>query len=155
MNYKFLATKIDKEFMREFKNENIQKRLPANTVVYKPWGYEYCMDEGCSHNIWILHVNRGESTSLHAHRNKDTFLFVLSGELQFGTFKGTFMIYPYDKIFIEKKVFHRMMSTTDNTIVMEIESSCNKFDSLRLTDAWKREHLPYDANCKIIRLGCE
>lgn len=155
MNYKFLATKIDKDFIAKNLKQEKSKLEDfdfSNAVIYKPWGQEYLINEDIPHDqcIWILHFDKSYGTSLHCHKYKDTILYVLSGQLLFGTIKGCFLVYPSDKIFIGKKVFHTMSS--NDAIVMEVESTCDKLDSIRLTDQWNRKGKPYEAGCKVVKL---
>ena len=51
----------------------------SDVVVKKPWGKEYLIYENEDLGIWFLHIEEGQSTSMHCHPKKNTGLIVMDG----------------------------------------------------------------------------
>ena len=48
-----------------------------NTIVKKPWGYEYLVYENDEVGLWFLYIAKDQQTSMHCHPNKTTGLILL------------------------------------------------------------------------------
>jgi mannose-6-phosphate isomerase-like protein (cupin superfamily) len=108
-------------------------------VVNKPWGYEYLMFENKEVSIWILSLNRNESTSMHCHPNKKTTLIVIRGEVLCTTLEGFFKRKAGEGLAVESSVFHTTKAVSrGGAIIMEMESPPNKRDLVRLKDLYGR-----------------
>lgn len=114
--------------------------------VRKPWGYEYLAYENEHVGIWILHINKDESTSMHCHPLKDTGLIVLSGEVDISFLNSTHRKIGLQKTMIRKGLFHSSRAINDDVIILEIESPKDKQDLIRLYDNYGRRFQPYETN---------
>jgi mannose-6-phosphate isomerase-like protein (cupin superfamily) len=115
-----------------------------NVVVRKPWGCEYKIYTRDPHlGIWKLHLNYGESTSLHCHPSKKTALIVLSGSAEVSFLNGTHILNPPQKMMIREGVFHKTTALSD-LVMIEVETPDNKQDILRLEDNYNRSGQPYE-----------
>lgn len=124
-----------------------------DTIVVKPWGYEYMAYEDGAKFIcaWVLHMkNNGTGTSIHCHRNKITLIHVISGEILVQTLHGKFTLESGDEMWIDKATFHAMRATAEDTVLTEIESPSFKPDAIRLKDRWGRERQEYESQCKLV-----
>ena len=115
-----------------------------NLVVKKPWGYEYLLFENDFVAIWVLHLKKGQRTSMHCHPLKKTSLVVLSGIAQSSTLSEWFDLEALDGLIIENGVFHTTKASTDEVFVMEMETPPNKKDLVRLKDSYGREGKGYE-----------
>lgn len=144
----FNLKKKDIQTLLNFKNyEDIKKTKQdySKIVVKKPWGYEYLLFSNKYFAMTILHIKKGEQTSLHCHPNKSTALFVLSGKILFSTLDKKIKIEPSDGCYIDKKVFHRSKSISDKgSYLLEIETPVNKQDLVRLKDSYGRKGKGYE-----------
>ena len=114
--------------------------------VVKPWGYEYLAYENDNVGIWILHINEGESTSMHCHPLKDTGLIVLSGEVEVSFLNGSQTRKDLQKTMIRKGLFHSSKAINGDAVILEIESPKEKEDLVRLYDNYGRRFQPYEDN---------
>ncbi len=112
-----------------------------NVIVKKPWGKEYLIFENVG--IWALHINKGESTSLHCHPKKNTGLIILKGEVEVSFLNDSRIHVPMDKIMIRRGLFHSSKAITD-AVILEIESPKDKLDLVRFTDNYGRKYKPYE-----------
>jgi len=120
-----------------------------NVVVKKPWGYEYLLFENDFVGIWILHLTKGCSTSIHCHPSKKTSLVVLSGKVLSSTLSEWFDLNTLDGLILENGVFHSSKAVSKDVFIMEIETPPNKKDLVRLKDAYGREGQAYEGKCKM------
>lgn len=124
----------------------------GSSVVLKPWGYEYLSFENQKAAVWVLHLKRGSSTSMHCHLRKSTSLLVISGNPTVATLGSSHSLSPLDGVLIEGGVFHSTRSSPDqDTILIEIESPPDKGDLVRLTDEYGRENKGYEGASQIDR----
>jgi len=111
--------------------------------VKKPWGYEFSVfKEGVS--VRVLHINKGEETSLHCHMKKDVLIILLNGRAKLFR-KGTLTDYMEDvelkPMFVRqipKTIFHKTEALEDS-VVLEIESTGDVHDLVRGEDKYKRK----------------
>jgi len=128
----------------------------SGTAVVKPWGYEYLVYESPDKSIcaWVLHMkNNGLGTSLHCHRNKQTRLTVLDGEVTVSTINQELSLSRNQEALIDQAAFHSLTAITDPCVVVEIESPSNKPDAIRWKDIWGRERQEYEAQCELVHIG--
>lgn len=120
-----------------------------NIIVKKPWGYEYLMFENDYVAIWILHLKKNQTTSIHCHPRKKTSLVVLSGKVRSSTLTEWFDLNIMDGLILESGVFHTTKALTNDVFVMEIETPPNKKDLVRLKDSYGREDKGYEGKNKM------
>ncbi|MEW6557333.1 MAG: NAD-dependent epimerase/dehydratase family protein [Elusimicrobiota bacterium] len=124
---------------------NIQPESYKNKVVSKPWGYEFLVFENNETSVWLLYLEKGNSTSMHCHPQKKTSLIILSGKAMSNTFLSYNYLKGGDAIIIEKGVFHFTKVLSDNGLfLLEIENPPNKTDLVRLEDRYGRVTYGYE-----------
>jgi len=114
-----------------------------NVCVKKPWGFEYLAYENEDVGLWILHINKDQSTSMHCHPLKNTGLVLLDGNAQISFLNDSHTVNKYDKMMIRKGLFHKTKAITD-CVLLEIESPKDKEDLVRLEDNYGRESKEYE-----------
>jgi len=126
-----------------------------SNIIRKPWGYEYLAYENNDVGIWILHINKNQSTSMHCHPQKTTGLVVLDGIAEVSFLADKRILNSVDKVMIRRGLFHSTKALTD-VVLLEIETPKDKNDLVRLKDRYGREsksyedgsfELPKDKNC--------
>lgn len=142
-------TELDKRKLEEIKidKSTIEDDFfdYSKAVVKKPWGYEYLIYQNGLVSVWILYIKKGFETSMHCHPNKKTSLIVLSGEAICSTLKEKIRRKVGDGLLIPISTFHSTKSiSSDGTFVMEIETSTNKRDLIRLKDKYGRAGKGYE-----------
>lgn len=128
----------------EFLHENHKDDL--SKVVVKPWGYESRIYADLIHDLWHLCIKADASTSMHAHARKTTKLICLSGEGVFETLNGKIDIKPGVVISIGPGAFHQTHAITPELHLVEVETPRNKFDLMRLRDAYNRATATYESD---------
>jgi len=126
--------------------ELFDKDTYLNDLIEKPWGFEYRIYCDFYFDIWRLHINKDQSTSMHCHLMKDTMLVCLAGSGYTKLIDGTMhYLEMNDSIHIPKGVFHQTVSVSDKTLqLIEIENPRNKYDLIRLNDLYGRQHTAYE-----------
>ena len=112
-------------------------------IVKKPWGFEYTVfKEGIS--VRILHINKGEETSLHCHMKKDVLIILLKGRARMER-TGSHTDYMEDvelkPMFVRqipKTIFHKTIAIEDS-VILEIESLDDIHDLIRGEDKYNRK----------------
>jgi mannose-6-phosphate isomerase-like protein (cupin superfamily) len=116
-----------------------------NVIIKKPWGYEYLAYHTPEVGVWILHINPYQSTSMHCHTEKTTGLIVLDGKISLSFLGDEIELNKLDKRMIRRGLFHSSKSISSNqTILLEIETPNNKEDLVRLKDEYGRKLQPYE-----------
>lgn len=116
-----------------------------NVIVNKPWGYEYLAYHNSEVGVWILHINPFQSTSMHCHTKKTTGLIVLDGKILLSFLGDDIELNKLDKRMIRRGLFHSSKSiSSEQTILLEIETPNNKEDLVRLKDDYGRKLQPYE-----------
>jgi len=132
--------------------ENSQKIDYMKKVNDKPWGKEYLAYQNEHVGIWILHVDKGQETSLHCHFKKDTILVPLCNGfkiLLYNTFK---ILDMFELLYVPRNTFHGIHSYANDSILMEIEvytdqvTYTDKNDLLRLRDVYGRDKTKYETS---------
>jgi mannose-6-phosphate isomerase-like protein (cupin superfamily) len=115
----------------------------SSNIVKKPWGYEYLAYENEDVAIWILHINKGQSTSMHCHPQKTTGLVVIEGIAEVSFLADKRILSSPDKVMIRRGLFHSTRALTD-LVLLEIETPKDKQDLVRLKDKYGRETKAYE-----------
>lgn len=153
MIHKIRTKKSDRKFLSDNKAQTAAEIAYRDTIVKKPWGYEYLLFENDFVAIWILQIVRRRKTSMHCHPSKKTGLVLLSGNATCYHLDGKITIGPLDTIMIEEGAFHCTEASShlpitpqseDGIWVMEIESPPKKTDLVRLKDEYGRQGTPYE-----------
>ena len=130
-----------------------------DSLVKKPWGYEYLVFCNEHVAVWMLQIIRKRKTSMHCHRHKKTSLVVLSGKAKFYNVNGSVDLEEFDGAVIEKGVYHSTEAfnplpvnpQSENGIwVMEIESPPLKTDLVRKDDQYGRAGHSYEGADNIV-----
>lgn len=116
-----------------------------NTIVRKPWGYEYVAYQNDIVSLWVLHINKNERTSLHCHPNKGTGLVILKGSAKIRFIADETTLEAPAKKMIRRGLFHQTEALSD-LIMLEIETSTDKEDLVRLQDNYGRQNKGYERN---------
>ncbi len=107
--------------------------------IIKPWGKEEILQ--CSDYYYIkkLYLNKGHSISLQYHNHKDESWYILNGKgnVILNSKTKSFHVQNNDLIHIPKKTIHRIEAIED-IIILEISSSSNSNDIVRLEDMYGR-----------------
>ena len=147
------STKLDKKIINKLLKKPINKKNKLNNldfiknkIIKKPWGFEYCFWSSKKAAFWVLHINKKQSTSLHCHIFKKTFLVNLS-EINLKTLKKNYKFKNCSIIEIDKKTFHQSKNKSNKNLIMfELEIPNRKFDLLRFKDKYKRQATSYEKN---------
>ena len=117
-----------------------------DVVVKKPWGKEYLIYENDDLGIWFLHIEEGQSTSMHCHPKKNTGLIVMDGFAEVSFLKNKIPLKGVDKIMIFRGRFHSTQALSKGgAFILEVESPKDKHDLVRLHDKYGRENKPYES----------
>jgi len=115
------------------------------TVVKKPWGYEYLAYENEYVGLWYLHIEKGQSTSMHCHPKKNTGLVILNGIGKTSFLNDSFELKAPKKLMIRRGLFHSTSAISEDGIdIFEIEAPKMKHDLVRLSDNYGRSFKPYE-----------
>ena len=108
------------------------------SVVVKPWGYEYVIYRDKKAEVWVLYLNKGEGTSFHCHPNKETTLYILSGDVLMYGVDGETRVKKDDGFLVDRGVFHRQVALSDDVFLLEADMPPNKEDLVRYQDKYER-----------------
>src|SRR3989344_1571431 len=148
------VSELDRHNLSKYKTiegEARDKFNYRNLIVKKPWGYEYLLFENDYVAVWILHLKKGQATSVHCHPGKKSSLVVLSGKVQSSTLSEWFDLEVLDGLIIENGVFHSSKALSNNVFIMEIETPPFKKDLVRLKDMYGREGKGYEGKSMMSR----
>lgn len=112
-------------------------------IVKKPWGYEYLAYKNSVMGLWVLHINKGEKTSMHCHPSKTTGLVVVGGEAEINFISDSKNIVAPGKQMIRRGLFHQTHAITD-VVMLEAETPVDKDDLVRLHDNYGRKNSAYE-----------
>lgn len=115
-----------------------------NSIVKKPWGYEYLVYENDNVGLWFLNINKDQSTSMHCHPTKTTGLVILDGIAEISFLGDKRIIQGLDKAMIRRGLFHQTKALSDSILLLEIETPKDKHDLVRLSDKYGRQSKPYE-----------
>ena len=133
-----------------------------NTVCLKPWGYEFLAYQSDKIGIWFLKITQGNSTSLHCHFNKDTFIIVIKGSAIINLIDDKIInLNTMSSIFLPHFNFHGLSSFSEETYLLEIEifndktKFSDKNDLLRINDQYKRKSTGYESSINQVNSNLE
>jgi mannose-6-phosphate isomerase-like protein (cupin superfamily) len=120
-----------------------------NSIVKKPWGYEYLVYENDEIGIWFLNISKDQSTSLHCHPKKNTGLIILDGIGEITCLPsiipdGKKIIKGLGKTTLRRGLFHSTKALSDSLLLLEVETPKDKHDLVRLSDNYGREFKSYE-----------
>lgn len=146
----FKNKKIDNKIINKIKKNFLENKTnPAylkKKIIKKPWGFEYCFFSNRQIALWVLYLRRKQSTSLHAHIQKKTFL-INTQIVNFSDLNKKYFINPFTILEIDKKTFHQTSNLSQKDIIIfEIETPNNKLDLLRYRDKYNRNKTKYEKN---------
>ncbi|MEW1861043.1 hypothetical protein OG896_13395 [Streptomyces sp. NBC_00669] len=126
-------------------NEHLDDDEHLNEVIPKPWGLEYRVFVDDFIDVWNLRINSGESTSMHVHPRKLTYLLCLAGEGVTDTLTGQVPLSAGTILRIGGGAFHSSRSLGPEPLwLIEVEAPRNKFDLIRLRDNYDRQGTAYE-----------
>jgi mannose-6-phosphate isomerase-like protein (cupin superfamily) len=128
-------------------NESFDADTHLRNVVPKPWGYEYRAYVDDFFDLWVLHVDPGHGTSMHAHPRKLTYLICLAGTgITIGLGRTEHRLGPGSVVRIGGGAFHCTRNDGDDPLVLiEVEVPRNKYDLVRLADDYQRAGTEYES----------
>ncbi len=103
-------------------------------VVSKPWGFEYKIYEDALSEAWMLVLQRGTCTSMHAHTRKATILVCVEGEGVLTTGDGDEIELTPGVVVVIAAGARHQSSTADGMRLVELESPKLKRDLVRYDD---------------------
>src|SRR5579884_1297592 len=116
-----------------------------DTLINKPWGYEYRVYADAFYDLWHLCLRPGEITSLHCHPRKVTALICLSGEATVHLLGHRQQVSPLTCLHLGKGVFHATENSgTSDLNLIEVDVPRNKLDLLRARDRYGRARQGYE-----------
>ena len=137
-----IINKIKKNFLENKTNPVFLKKK----IIKKPWGFEYCFFSNSQIALWVLYLKSKQSTSMHAHIQKKTFL-INTQIVNFSDLNKKYFINPFTILKIDKKTFHQTSNfSKKDIIIFEIETPNNKLDLLRYRDKYNRNKTNYEKN---------
>ena len=140
---KIIKEKLLKKIIKKNKDVN-DTNLVKKNIIKKPWGFEYSFWSSNKAALWVLNIKKKQSTSLHCHLFKKTYLINLN-KIYLKTLKKNYRFEPLSIIEIDKKTFHQTKNISDKNLIMfELEIPNQKFDLLRYKDKYKRDSVFYE-----------
>jgi mannose-6-phosphate isomerase-like protein (cupin superfamily) len=130
-------------------NEQFDGDDHLNEVIPKPWGYEYRGYVDDFFDLWVLHLGGGQSTSMHMHPRKLTYLICLQGRGAMSRFGVEVDVTAGTVLRIAPGAFHSTRNVGDEPLeLIEVELPRNKFDLIRLRDNYDRAGTSYEAESR-------
>ncbi len=117
----------------------------SDVIVSKPWGFEYLAYENKDVGLWLLRIEKGESTSMHCHPKKNTGLVLLEGKAEISFLNDKVILEAPSKMMLRRGLFHSTRAISDEGLYMlEVECPPIKEDLVRLKDNYGRKNKPYE-----------
>lgn len=109
-------------------------------IIEKPWGNEFLLYQTKNVSLWILNLISNGSTSLHAHKLKDTYLIPINNRVRMNNLDKLYNLKKKKIIFIPKKKFHQSKNINKSMLnLIEIELPNKKNDIIRHHDYYGRK----------------
>ena len=141
---KNIDEKVIKNIGLNFSKKNRNYIQKIQKIIKKPWGYEYCYFSNKKLALWVLTLKSKQSTSMHAHLRKKTFL-INTKSITFSDLNNRYKIKPNTILKIDKRTFHQSLNLSNNDIIIfEIETPNDKLDLLRFKDKYSRDKTLYE-----------
>ncbi|WP_412737777.1 cupin domain-containing protein [Krasilnikovia sp. MM14-A1259] len=128
-------------------NERFEEEAHLREVIPKPWGYEYRAYVDDFFDLWALHIDAPHGTSMHVHPRKLTYLICLAGHgITSGLGDREYPIGPGSLVRIGRGAFHATRNIGDDPLeLIEVEAPRNKYDLVRMHDAYNRAGTGYES----------
>jgi mannose-6-phosphate isomerase-like protein (cupin superfamily) len=138
------ATRSVRDRVRPALAENGRGYL--DRLIPKPWGSEFRVYEDDLADVWCLHLNSGQRTSLHCHPRKRTALLCLDGTGTVSTHSGARYAFQAGAVLlIEPGAYHRATADPRTSLrLVEVETPKDKFDLVRIEDDFRNVDEPYE-----------
>lgn len=95
----------------------------ADIITQKPWGREVLLHQGYGYAVKLISIFPGQSTSLHFHRVKHEYIFVVSSKLSIELYPSQRQdsskhheLLEGESIGIEPAAVHRMFNETEQEL---------------------------------------
>jgi len=126
-------------------NEQVGAEPHLDEIIRKPWGYESRVFVDDFVDAWHLAIRGGHRTSMHAHPRKLTQLLCLAGTGRTESLAGAVPVRPGTVVRIHAGAFHSTVADPGEALhLIEVETPRNKFDLIRLRDAYERHATAYE-----------
>lgn len=137
-------------------NENTELDTHLHDLILKPWGQEYRAYVDDFLDVWQLQINPGHSTSMHAHPRKTTYLLCLAGAGATHTLNGSHSFAAGAVLRIGRGAFHSTENCgRDPLMIVEVETPRNKYDLIRLRDAYNRAGKGYEQTAADLNISAK
>ncbi|TDC72163.1 cupin domain-containing protein [Streptomyces hainanensis] len=131
-------------------NESLESDDHLNQVIPKPWGMEYRIYVDDFIDVWNLRIDAGQSTSMHVHPRKLTYLLCLAGDGVTETLTDRHPVSTGTILRIGGGAFHTTRSLGPGPLwLVEVETPRNKLDLIRLRDDYRRENTAYETEHEV------
>jgi mannose-6-phosphate isomerase-like protein (cupin superfamily) len=128
-------------------NEQFDSDAYLDEIIPKPWGYEYRAYADDFFDFWALRIEAPHSTSMHVHPRKATYLLCMQGTGVTEGLEQQVEIRAGSVLRIDPGAFHSTRNTGDDPLhLIEVETPRNKFDLMRLADAYDRTGRGYETS---------
>ena len=108
-------------------------------IIKKPWGHEYLIYQSKEVSLWILNLDPKGSTSMHAHKLKDTYLIPINNKVRINLLEKLYYFSKKQIVLLPKKKFHQSKNINNtNLCLIEIELPNKKNDIIRHHDYYGR-----------------
>lgn len=122
-------------------------------IIEKPWGNEFLAYQTKEVSLWVLNLISNGSTSLHAHKLKDTYLIPINNSVRMNLLEKLFYFRNKQIVFIPKKKFHQSKNINKTLLsLIEIELPNKKNDIVRHHDYYGRQDNDFEKENKINKL---
>ena len=143
LEQKIIKTSFIKKSYNDFLKEEDQIFL-KNNIIKKPWGFEYLFYSTKKFALWILCIKKNQSTSLHCHIKKKTYL-INKDKFFLKTFNKKLKINKFAILSIDKMAFHKSINYNKNYLtIFEFEIPNIKHDIFRFSDDYNRPSINYE-----------
>ena len=109
---KNIDEKVIKNIGLNFSKKNRNYIQKIQKIIKKPWGYEYCYFSNKKLALWVLTLKSKQSTSMHAHLRKKTFL-INTKSITFSDLNNRYKIKPNTILKIDKRTFHQSLNLSN------------------------------------------
>ena len=122
-------------------------------IIEKPWGSEFLAYQTKEVSLWVLNLKPNGSTSLHAHKLKDTYLIPINNSVRMNLLEKLYYFKKKQIVFIPKKKFHQSKNINKSMLsLIEIELPNKKNDIIRHHDYYGRKDNDFKKENRINKL---
>jgi len=112
------------------------EEIPLGQKKKKPWGYERPLAEFRGVFLKELFLRKGQKSSLHFHKEKDEFFYIVNGKVSVYLPEETINLKAGDTLHIPPGQTHRIEPIED-TLILELGTQMFG-DVTRITDEYDR-----------------